>query len=159
MGLELSTLATIASVGSTVVSGVGAIAQGNAQAAAYKAQAEEMERQRQAARTQALQEETQRRQQLLSDLSTIDAVRAGRGLAADSPSGATIRSGVREDALTDLANIQDSATLKDDALRRAALQARSDASSARLGGFLGAGTSLLTAGSRLAGISARGNKG
>lgn len=143
-------IATVLSIASTAVSALGAISQGAAQSSAMKAQAAELERQRKAEETRALQEEAARREDLASNLSTITAVRAGLGLDKSSPTALAITADVTGDAMNDMFTARTGSILKQDSLRMGAAGYRSQASQARTAGFINAGTSLLNFGAKQA---------
>ena len=145
------TAALVLAGASAAISAVGAISQGNAQSSAMKAQAAEMERQREAEKTRAMQEETARREELASTLSTIRAVRAGRGNDQRSPTALTINEAITDDGMGDLFTARNSSILRQDSLRMGAQAYRSQASQARLAGYLNATSSLLSFGSTAAG--------
>lgn len=137
------TLATVLAGAGAAISAVGAISQGNAQKAAMNAQAAEMERQREAEKTRALQEEAARREDLASQLSTISAVRAGRGLSQTSPTALVIDEAVTENSMNDMLTGRTSSVLRQDSLRMSAESSRQQGSMAQTAGYIKAGTSLL----------------
>jgi hypothetical protein len=159
--MEALTLPMILSAAGTAMSVVGSISQGNAQKSAMSAQAAEMERQREAERTRALQEEAARREDLASQLSTISAVRAGRGLSQTSPTALVIDEAVTEDSMSDMLTGRTSSVLRQDSLRMSAASSRQQGSMAQTAGYIKAGTSLLDFGyNQLKPVSpTRGNKG
>jgi hypothetical protein len=61
-------------------------------------EAQQYERQSQQFQTRAAQDETARRKDLMSSLDTIAAIRSGRGLDLNSPTGRAIAEGVSDDA-------------------------------------------------------------
>ncbi|MCW2244752.1 multidrug resistance efflux pump [Azospirillum fermentarium] len=145
MGMEAAI--ALAAV-STAAGAYSSIQQGQAQSAALKAQAEAQRRQEEAQRTAALQREAQRREELLSQQSTVDALRAGRGLSGDSPTALRIRQDVTGDAMdamrVERLNILNGA----DSSRMSAEQSDAAASTALTTGYLRAGTSLLDFGAK-----------
>jgi hypothetical protein len=132
----------------TLMSAAGAISQGNAQKSAMNAQAAEMERQRQAEQTRSIQEEAARREDLASQLSTISAVRAGRGLSQTSPTALVIDEAVTEDSMSDMLTGRTNSLLRQDSLRMSAQSARTQGSLAQTAGYLSAGSSLLKFGAK-----------
>ena len=145
MGLEL----VLAAAGAGL-SAMGSIAQGNAQNAAMKAQAAEAERQREAERTRSMQEEAARREDLASQLSTISAVRAGRGLSQTSPTALVINEAVTEDSMSDMLTGRTNSVLRQDSLRMSAASARQQGAMAQTAGYIKAGASLLDFGAKMA---------
>jgi hypothetical protein len=146
---------------SSVVAGGASIAQGQARADAAEARAEAEAQQREIqaenAQIAAAQEEAQRRRELNDTLDTIQAVRASRGLQSTSPTGQNlvrrnVRQGERNIATARFNRMQQAsrARMAADAART---QGRITSSAARTGGFLRAGSSLLSAGQSLSTLS------
>ena len=137
---------------STAVSAYSSIKQGEAQAAALKYEQQQHQQREQQLRTRALQEEAARREELASNLSTIDAIRAGRGLSGTSPTALVIRDDVTDDAMDSMRisrlNILNGAESE----RQAGVQAGRAASNALTSGYLRAGTSLLDFGAKAYGM-------
>lgn len=72
------------------------------QAEAYQFEQRQYERRGQAIRTAAAQDETNRYDALQSNLETISAIRSGRGVDLDSPTGRAISDSVSSTALRDI---------------------------------------------------------
>lgn len=141
---------------STAVSVYSSVKQGQAQSAALKAQQQQQQQREQQLRTQALQDEAARREELTSQMSTIDAIRAGRGLSGTSPTALVIKDDVTSDAMDNMRvsrlNILNGA----ESSRQSAAQSGSAASTALTTGYLGATTSLLDFGAKAYGLSSGG---
>ena len=142
---------------STAVGVYSSIKQGEAQSAALKAQQQQQQQREQQLRTQALQDEAARREELTSQLSTIDAIRAGRGMSGTSPTALVIRDDVTDDAMDNMRvsrlNILNGA----ESARQSAEQSGAAASTALTAGRLGAATSLLDFGSKVYGMTSGGS--
>lgn len=135
----------IASAVSSVIGAVGSIAQGHAASRAAEAEAEQYRDEAEAARVNAVIEETDRRKELQQILATGEAVRAGRGLSLDTGSSEALRDSSEAEAERDINLIRANAFGRQ---RRMLLAA--DAASARSGtaltsGYLRVGSQLLSA--------------
>lgn len=148
MGFEVAALAL--SAVSTAVGAYSSIQQGKAQAAALSYEQQQHQQREEQLRTRAMQDEAARREELASNLSTIDAIRAGRGLSQTSPTALVIRDDVTGEAMDDMRisrlNILNGAESE----RQAGAQAGRAASNALTSGYLRAGSSLLDFGVRTA---------
>lgn len=148
MGLETAALAL--SAVSTAVGVYGSIQQGQAQSAALKAQQEQQKQHEDHLRTRAVQDEAARREELVANMNTMDAIRAGRGLSGTSPTALVIKGDVTSDAMDDMRvsrlNILNGA----ESARQQAEQYGSAASTALTTGWIGAGKSLLDFGASAA---------
>ncbi len=147
----------------SAMSAMSAISQGNAQKAAASAQAAEMERQREVEKTRALQEEAARREELNAQLSTIEAIRAGRGLSQTSPTALVIDEAVTDNSMDDLLAGRTNSMMRQDSLRMSAQSTRDQGAMAQTAGYLKGASSLLTFGSNMmspaGGYGGSGNKG
>lgn len=155
MGIDPATLTVmslVASGVSTAVGVYGSIQQGQAQSEQMRYQQRQQQLREEQLRTQAMQAEAARREELSANLSTIEAIRAGRGLSQTSPTALVIRDDVTDDAMdnmrTERLNILNGA----ESQRQAAIQSGSAADSAVTGSYIRAGTSLLDFGSKAAGM-------
>lgn len=150
MGFSAVTTAVMAA--SAAVGAAASIQQGQAQSAALKAQQLQQEQRAQQLQTRAMQDEAARREELASNLSTIAAVRAGRGLSQVSPTALAIRNDVTGDAMGDMRisrlNILNGAESE----RQSAIVSGKAASAALTAGYFGAGKSLLDFGASAAGM-------
>lgn len=152
MGFDPATMATvalIASGASAAVQTYASVKQGEAQSAAARYEQQQHQQREEQLRTRAMQDEAARREELAANLSTIEQIRAGRGLSQSSPTALVIRDDLTDSAMDDMRvsrlNILNGA----DAARQAGEQAGSAASNALTTGYLGAGRSLLDFGSTL----------
>lgn len=153
MGIDPVTLSVIslaATATSTAVGVYSSVKQGEAQSAALKSQQQQQQQREEQLRTRAMQDEAARREELASNLSTIEAIRAGRGLSQTSPTALVIRDDLTDNAMDDMRvsrlNILNGA----ESARQAGQQAGNAASNALTAGYLGAGRSLLDFGTSLA---------
>lgn len=141
MGME--TVAIAAAAVSTAVGTYSSVKQGQAQSAALKAQQQQQQQREQQLKTKAMQDEAARREELVANLNTAAAIRAGRGLSQSSPTALVIRDDLTDDAMDDMRisrlNILNGA----ESARQQAEQYGSAASTALTAGYLGAGKSLL----------------
>lgn len=144
MGLEVAAVAL--SAVSTAAGIYSSIQQGEAQAAQLSYQQKQQQMREEQLRTQAMQAEAARREELTANLSTIEAIRAGRGLSQTSPTALVIRDDVSSDAMDNTRierlNILNGA----ESARQSAEQSGNAASSAATAGWLKGGMSLLNFG-------------
>jgi hypothetical protein len=77
-------------IAGTAASAAGSIMSGNEKATAAEFESQQYAQQAQAAQTASLQDDTARRRDLTSNLETIQAIRAGRGVGASSPTAMAI---------------------------------------------------------------------
>lgn len=133
---------------STAVSVYSSVKQGQAQSAAMKAQQQQQQQREEQLRTRAMQDEAARREELTANLSTIDAIRAGRGLSQTSPTALVLRDDVTGDAMDSMRvsrlNILNGAESE----RQGAIISGQGASNALTTGYLRAGSSLLDFGAK-----------
>lgn len=102
------------------------------------------------AKIAADQAEAKRRSELVSSLETIQAIRAGRGVGAGSPTGAAIYGGAIDDEERNIATERFNYLQKSDISRRAAEMASRKARTSLLAGDLTAQSELLSGYSRAA---------
>ncbi len=147
--MAMAAIPIVLSAVSTAVGVYSSIKQGEAQSAALKAQQQQQQQREQQLRTQALQDEAARREELTSQLSTIDAIRAGRGNSLTSPTALTIRDDVTNDAMDNMRvsrlNILNGA----ESARQSAEQSGAAASTALTSGYMRGATSLLDFGASM----------
>lgn len=102
-------LAAAAAVGGNLIQGVSAIQQGNAQAKAYRVQAEEKQQEDEIAaentKIQAEQEQASRLEDLNRTVGTIRAVASSRSLDPNSPSGMALQGAAQTYAGRDISRI------------------------------------------------------
>lgn len=99
----------------------------------------------------ATQEEAQRRRELNDTLSTIDAIRAGRGLSA-SPGGAVFKTAAIANAERDIGINKTNRMVRADANRQSAVFAKQNRSSAKKSAVFGVSKSLFSGGRDIYGI-------
>jgi hypothetical protein len=134
-------IGTVASAGSQLMAGGERAAAAEFESQQYAAQAR-------AAETASAQEETVRRRNLESNLETIAAIRAGRGLGAGSPTEMAIYSNITSNAEDDIAAAKANYAAKADLAQRASFLSERKASTSLLAGFLGAAGTVASAGYR-----------
>jgi hypothetical protein len=167
-------IATISLVGGTALSAGGSILKGGQesmsadferqqlqiQSAQYKSREDELKSQAETIKTAAAQAEAARRGELTSNLETIQAIRAGRGVGSASPTGMGIFDSIIDHAQRDIVTERLNYLTKADSARMEA--ANADISSAIAGGaaevsgqraktsllagYLGAGADIFSAG-------------
>lgn len=123
----------------TALSAGGQIMAGQEQARAAKFEQEQLKRDEQIQRTAAAQEEARRREELTSQLGTMQSIRAGRGVGMSSPTGMAILTDVASEGTRDAKQAGLNYLLKADSSRMSASMAGRKAQYTLLGGYLGAG--------------------
>ena len=144
MDMGMTAIASMA-IGSAT-SAVGSIMSGREKSAAAQFESQQYQQQADAARTAAMQDETQRRRQLTSGLETIQALRAGRGVGATSPTAMAIYNTGVNQSEDDIQASRANYTQKADLASRAAYLSERRASSSLLAGYMGAASSIAGAG-------------
>lgn len=153
-GLEPVALATAAvgTVGGGVVQAIGANQSGVETARAAEFEKQQLEIQAQTARTNADQAEARRREELTSNLETIQAIRAGRGVGSASPTGTAILGSTVDSQERDITAERVNYLTKADLSRRAAELADRKARTSLLAGQLTAGAGILSTVSKAASL-------
>jgi len=131
MAIAALVVGTAASAGSQLVAGGQKAAAAEFEAQQYKQQAD-------AAKTAALQDETARRRDLTSNLETIQAIRAGRGVGSGSPTAMAIFDSTIGRSEDDIAASKANYAAKADLASRASYLSEKKASSTLLAANLGA---------------------
>lgn len=139
-GLEIPAL--VALVGGTALTATSQVMQGREQARAADFENQQLSIQEQATRTAAMQDEARRRDELTSNLETIQAIRAGRGVGAGSPGGMAILDSITSDAERDIGISKSNYATKADLTRRAGEMAQGRGRMSLLAGYLGAGATV-----------------
>ena len=150
-------VAAAATLLSAAVSTYSAVQQGEAQAEAAKAAQKQHQMREEAQRTAALQDEAARREELMSRLSTIDAIRAGRGLSGTSPTALVIRDDVTDDAMRDMGISRLNTLNGAESSRQAGIQEGRNARAALNIGYTRAAGSLLDFGAGAIGMAGGGS--
>ncbi len=138
MGPELAIAAVGISAGTQIF---GSIMAGREQARSEAFRAQQLDQQQKQLQIRAAQEEATRRQSLTSNLQSVEAIRAGRGLGT-SPTGVAALRAIRTDEARDIRTARLNTLLGADTSGRAASVARRSASTANLAGFIGAAGAL-----------------
>ncbi|MCG5241399.1 hypothetical protein ACIU1J_27670 [Azospirillum doebereinerae] len=147
--MGFSAAATVAAaVISAATTTYSSIKQGEAQSAAYKAQQQQQQQRQQQLETRALQDEAARREELTSNLSTIEAIRAGRGLSQTSPTALVIRDDVTDDAMDAMSTSRLNILNAAESERQGAITSGRAASNALTTGYVKGGISLLDFGAK-----------
>lgn len=140
----MAALALPALIVGTAASTVGSLAAGGQKAAAAEFEQQQYAQQAQAAKTASLQDETARRRDLTSNLETIQALRAGRGVGSGSPTAMAIYDDMIGRSEDDIAASKANYAAKADLASRASVLSGKKASYSLLAGNLGAATDLST---------------
>lgn len=138
----LEPLAIGALVAGTATSAAGSIMAGNEKSAAAQFESQQYQQQAYAATTAGIQDETTRRRQLTSNIESVMAVRAGRGVGAGSPTAMSIYDTGIGQSEDDIQASKANATAKADLATRASYLSQRKASTSLLAGYLGAASSV-----------------
>jgi hypothetical protein len=133
----LEPIMLMAAVGGSALSAAGSLMAGQ-----EKSNAAEIQSQQQ--KTAAAQAEAQRRDELTSSLETISAIRAGRGVGSQSPTGLAIFDEITANAERDIGIEKSNYLTRADMSRQAAEMSGRKAKTALLAGYLGAGEAVLS---------------
>jgi hypothetical protein len=147
-------LAIAATVAGAATQAAGSIMAGREQSAAAQFEQQQLDIQSKTAMIAADQAEAKRREELTSNLETIQAIRAGRGVGANSPTGEAILTSATDDAESDIATERFNARQKADLSSRAAEMAGRKARTSLLAGYVGAGADILSGVGKAASIYA-----
>jgi hypothetical protein len=138
-GLEIL---PIMAIGGSIASATSSVMAGNERARAARFEAEQYRIQEQSARTAAIQDETQRREELTSSLEAIQAIRAGRGVGSSSPTASAIFDSLSSDSSDDILTSRSNYATRADLSRRAASLSERRARTSMMTGYLSAAESL-----------------
>jgi type II secretory pathway pseudopilin PulG len=152
----LEPLAAIALIGGTAASAGSQLMAGGEKAAAAEFESQQYAQQAQAQRTASIQEEAQRRRDLTSNLETIAAIRAGRGVGASSPTAMAIFDSGISQSEDDIAASKANYAAKADLASRASILSQRKASTSLLAGTLGAASSIASGAFRYGAIKSGG---
>jgi hypothetical protein len=141
----LESLALPALIIGAGTSAVGQLSAAGQQSAAAEFESQQYAQQAEAQRTAALQDETARRRDLASNLESIAAIRAGRGVGAGSPTAMAIYNSGIANSEDDIAASKANYAAKADLAQRASFLSERRASTSLLAGTLGAVSSLSNA--------------
>lgn len=137
--LAVSAAATVAG---GALSAYGSSMAGKEAARAAEFEKQQLEIQAQTAKTAADQAEARRREELTSNLETIQAIRAGRGVGSNSPTGQAILTSAIDTQERDIGIERANYLVKADLSRRAAELAGRKAKTSLLAGNIGAGADI-----------------
>lgn len=138
----MAALALPALIIGTTASAVGSLAAGGQKAAAAEFEQQQYAQQAQAAKTAALQDEAARRRDLDSNLESIQAIRAGRGVGSGSPTAMAIYDSTIQRSEEDIFASKANYAAKADLAKRASILSGKKASYSLLSGNLGAVTDI-----------------
>lgn len=141
-----------AAVAGGVTQAVGHSMAGREAATSAAFEQQQLQVQSQVAKTNADQAEARRREELTSNLETIMAIRAGRGVGSVSPTGEAIYTSAIEDEERNIATERANYLQKADMSRRAAELAGRKSRTSLLAGNLQAAGDIFNVGTRVAGI-------
>ena len=134
----LEPLATLALIGGTAASAGGKLMAAGQQSAAAEFESQQYQQQADAARTASLQDETARRRDLTSNMETIQAIRAGRGVGSNSPTAMAIYDSTISRSEDDIAASKANYAAKADLASRASILSARKSQTSLLAGALGA---------------------
>jgi hypothetical protein len=134
----MAALAIPALVIGTATSVAGTLSAAGQRSAAAEFESQQYAQQAQAAKTASLQDEAARRRDLNSNLETIQAIRAGRGVGSGSPTAMAIYDATITRSEDDIAASKANYAAKADLASRASILSSKKASSSLLAGNLGA---------------------
>jgi hypothetical protein len=134
----MAALAIPALVIGTATSAAGTLSAAGQRSAAAEFESQQYAQQAQAAKTASLQDEAARRRDLNSNLETIQAIRAGRGVGSGSPTAMAIYDATITRSEDDIAASKANYAAKADLASRASILSSKKASSSLLAGNLGA---------------------
>jgi hypothetical protein len=138
-GLELALPALIIGAGT---SAFGQLSAGGERAAAAQFESQQYRQQAEAQKIASTQDETQRRRDLTSNLETIAAIRAGRGVGATSPTAMSIFDSGIANTEDEIQASKANYAAKADLASRASFLSERKASTSLLAGTLGAVSSV-----------------
>lgn len=138
----------------TVTQAAGTMMAAREQSAAARFEAEQQKRQEQETRIAADQAETKRRDELTASLQTLAALRAGRGVGQQSPTGLAILNSTVEDGETDTRTERLSYLTRAEQFRMGSEMNQRKAKMSLIAGTVGAVSGLASAGGRI--FNARG---
>ncbi len=131
-------------VASTAVSAVGSVMAGAQRSAAAQFESDQMKIQSEQAKTAAAEAEAQRRENLTSNIETIQAINAGRGIGANSPTSDAILTNYIQDAERDTVIERTNLLTKADLYRRGSIMAERKAKTSLIAGYMNAGSDILS---------------
>jgi hypothetical protein len=146
----MAELAVPALIVGTATSAAGSLMAGSEKATAAEFEQQQYAAQAQAARTASLQDETARRRDLDSNLQTIMAIRAGRGVGSSSPTAMAIYDSTISKSEDDIAASKANYAAKADLAERASILSARKSSTSLLAGALGAASTISSAAFRYA---------
>lgn len=142
----MAALAVPALVIGTAASVGGQLMSAGEKSASSQFESQQYAQQAQAARTASLQDETARRLDLTSNLETIQAIRAGRGVGSSSPTAMSIYDNTIGRSEDDIAASKANYAAKADLASRASILSERKSSTSLLAGALGAVSTIGSAG-------------
>lgn len=131
VGLGLGLMGTFAQAGAQRRAGREQAAAARFEAAQLEERRKDQEVNAQIEKTRADQTEARRTEELVSQLETIQAIRAGRGVGLNSPTGQAILTSASEDERQDISIERTGILQESDAWRRAAWNSGQEAGMAR----------------------------
>jgi len=137
-------MAALALIGGTALRAYGDIMRGQEESRSAQFEQQQLQIQEQSYRTAAAQREAQRRRDLTSAFETIQAIRAGRGVGAGSPTGMAILENVIDTVERDISIEKANLLERADTARRASILAGNRASTSLLSGYLGGASDVAT---------------
>lgn len=143
IGVTMASAATAAApyalAAGTALTATSQIIQSREQSKAAAFEADQLRTQEQQYRIAAAQDEARRRDELTSNLETIQAIRSGRGVGQASPTGTAILDSITADEERDIGISKLNYLQRADMSRRLAGMSEGRARTSLLAGYLGAG--------------------
>ena len=136
----------VALIAGTAMQAAGSVMKGVEQSKAAAFEEQQLKTQAQMYKTAAAQDEAKRREDLVSSLESIQAIQAGRGVGAASPTSMAILDNVSDKGERDIRTARINLLTRADQSRMAAEMAGDKAQVSLLSGFLGAGSAIADAG-------------
>lgn len=149
-GMEPLLIGAVVAGTATTAVGHEMAGQEASRAAAFETQ--QLDIQAQSARTAADQSEARRREELTSQMETIQALRAGRGVGSNSPGGEAILTSAIDNQERDIAIERSNYMTKADLSRRASELSARKAQTSLLAGDLSAAGDIFSSATKIGGI-------
>lgn len=147
-GVEIAVAAAVVGGG---LAATGKIMAGREGARAAMFESQQKDREGEELKIAAAQVEARRREHLTSSLETIEAIRAGRGVGAGSPTAMASYDEIISDEMRDVRTERYNYLSRVEQTRLASSMSRRKAKMSLIGGYVGAGADLATTGSKIAG--------
>lgn len=157
----MAELAIPLAIGGSLLSAGGKVMAGREQAMAAQFESQQKDREGEELRIAAAQTEARRREHLTSSLETIMSIRAGRGVGEGSPTAMASLEEITSDESRDIRTERYNYLSRIEQTRLASQMSRRKAKMSLIGGYIGAGSDLLSTGAAIAGgrVGSSGSRG